>query len=153
MSAPAPARVDVDAVRLGEALSLIGHATRRELALPIGASSLGALVTVERLGPIRLGELARHEGVTPATLSRIAAVLENDGYAVRSVDVDDRRSSWLEITPSGRRLLAGVRRDRAQLIGARVDRLSAAQRRALAAALGALEALAAEPDLSAAGRD
>jgi len=132
----------VDAVRLGDALARLTRAARRDLALPIGASSVAALVTVEHLGPIRLGALARHEGVTPATLSRIVSVLEEEGYAERTTDVDDRRSSWLEITAAGRRLLEGVRRDRAEIIGARLERLNAEQRIALAAALSAIEALA-----------
>ena len=134
----------VDAVRLGDALARLTRATRRDLALPIGASSIAALVTVERLGPIRLGDLARHEGVTPATLSRIVSVLEEEGYAGRTTDADDRRTSWLEITGAGKRLLDGVRRDRADLVAARIDRLTPAQQKALADALDAIEALAAD---------
>ncbi|HEY5136552.1 MAG TPA: MarR family transcriptional regulator [Candidatus Nanopelagicales bacterium] len=133
---------DVDAVRLGDALARLTRATRRDLALPIGASSIAALVTVERCGPIRLGDLARHEGVTPATLSRIVSVLEDEGYAARSTDADDRRSSWLEITTAGRRLLDGVRRDRAEIVATRLERLTAEQRAALAGALDAFESLA-----------
>ena len=145
-AAPARRRTSrgVDAVRLGDALARLTRATRRDLALPIGASSIAALATVERLGPIRLGDLARHEGVTPATLSRIVAVLEEEGYAVRTTDADDRRSSWLAITTAGRRLLDGVRRDRADVVAARVARLTSDQQLALATALDAIEALAAD---------
>ena len=133
---------DLDVARLAESLGRISRTTRRELALPLGASTLAALATVEQEGPIRLGDLARHEGVTPATLTRIVAVLEDDGYATRTVDDEDRRSSWLEVTPAGRDVLAGVRRDRAALGAARVQRLTPSQRRALAKALDALEVLA-----------
>jgi len=132
----------VDAVRLGDAVARLTRAARRELALPIGASSIAALATVERTGPIRLGDLARHEGVTAATLSRIVSVLEEEGYAVRTTDADDRRSSWLDVTSAGRRLLDGVRRDRAAIIGRRLERLSPEQRVALASALHAIEVLA-----------
>jgi len=132
----------VDAVRLGDAVARLTRAARRELALPIGASSIAALATVERTGPIRLGDLARHEGVTAATLSRIVSVLEEEGYAVRTTDADDRRSSWLDVTSAGRRLLDGVRRDRAAIIGRRLERLSPEQRVALASALDAIEVLA-----------
>ena len=132
----------VDAVRLGDAVARLTRAARRELALPIGASSIAALATVERTGPIRLGDLARHEGVTAATLSRIVSVLEEEGYAVRTTDADDRRSSWLDVTSAGRRLLDGVRRDRAAIIGRRLERLSPEQRVALGSALDAIEVLA-----------
>jgi len=135
---------DLDVERLADALARFTRTARRELALPIGASSIAALGTVADHGPMRLGDLARHEGVTPATLSRIVAALEENGYAGRTVDADDRRSSWLAITPSGRRMLAGVRRDRAAIVAARAQRLTADQRARLAAALESFEALAAD---------
>jgi DNA-binding MarR family transcriptional regulator len=148
MSARTAARAttpgDLDVERLADALARFTRTARRELALPIGASSIAALGTVADLGPMRLGDLARHEGVTPATLSRIVAALEENGYAGRTVDVDDRRSSWLAITPAGRRMLAGVRRDRAEIVAARAERLTVDQRASLAAALESFEALAAD---------
>ncbi|MDA8436339.1 MAG: MarR family transcriptional regulator [Actinomycetales bacterium] len=144
-TAPHPARTrGLDVERLADALARVTRSTRRELALPIGASSLSVLATVTDRGPLRLGDLARVEGITPATLSRIVAVLEDDGLAERTADPVDRRSSWLMVTPAGLALLAAVRRDRAQVMVARVDRLSAAQRTALSAALDALEALSAD---------
>ena len=142
-TAPRPTEAHVlDIERLADALARVTRSTRRELALPIGASSLAVLGTVADRGPLRLGDLARLEGVTPATLSRIVAVLEEDGYAERNVDPVDRRCSWLMITPSGLELLAAVRRDRAEVMSSRVDRLTAGQRAALAKALDALETLA-----------
>jgi DNA-binding MarR family transcriptional regulator len=144
-TAPHPARTrGLDVERLADALARVTRSTRRELALPIGASSLSVLATVTDRGPLRLGDLARVEGITPATLSRIVAALEDDGLAERTADPVDRRSSWLMVTPAGLELLAGVRRDRAEVMAARVDRLSAAQRTALSAALDALEALSAD---------
>lgn len=140
---PTEAQV-LDVERLADALARVTRSTRRELALPIGASSLAVLVTVADRGPLRLGDLARLEGVTPATLSRIVAVLEEDGYAERNVDPVDRRCSWLMITRDGLELLSAVRRGRAEVMAARVDRLTAAQRAALAKALDALETLSAD---------
>ena len=136
------ARIDTD--RLGDAVAALTRSTRREIALPLGASTLTALRTVDEQGPIRLGDLARHEGVAPATLSRIVAVLEEEGCVLRSADESDRRSSWLEITPAGRAVLDGVRRDRTRAMARRVDRLTPQQTARLAAALDALEALAVD---------
>jgi DNA-binding MarR family transcriptional regulator len=132
--------VDVD--RLARTLAALTRSTRREVHLPLGASTLSALVTVAEQGPIRLGELARHEGITPATLSRVVTVLDDEGYVARTTDENDRRSAWLEITPAGRRLLAGVRRDRVRALSRRTSRLSPDQARALDDALDALERLA-----------
>lgn len=140
---PTPAE-DLDVERLAEALARVTRSTRRQLALPIGASSLSVLATVASRGPLRLGDLARLEGITPATLSRVVTALEEGGYAERTVDAVDRRSSWLTVTPAGSDLLAGVRRERAALLAARVERLTAAERTALSAALDAFEALAAD---------
>ena len=140
--APANDEVDLDIDRLARALAALTRSTRREVRLPLGASTLSALVTVAEHGPVRLGDLARHEGITPATLSRIVAVLDDDGYVARTVDEADRRSAWLEITPSGRLLLDGVRRDRVRALSRRAARLSPTEARALDAAVAALEALA-----------
>jgi len=134
--------IDVDVDRLARALAALTRSTRREVRLPLGASTLSALVTVAEHGPVRLGDLARHEGITPATLSRIVAVLDDDGYVARTVDEADRRSAWLDITPSGRRLLDGVRRDRVRALSRRAARLAPTDARALDAAVAALEALA-----------
>ncbi len=144
MSARTAKASSLDTARLGSAVAALTRSTRREISLPLGASSIAALVTVETHGPIRLGDLARHEGVTPATLSRIVAVLDDEGYVVRTSDADDRRSSWLEISPSGRVLLDGVRREHAHAMARRAERLTPEQARALTAALDALETLAAD---------
>ena len=133
---------DVDIDRLAGTLAALTRSTRREVHLPLGASTLSSLVTVAEHGPIRLGDLARHEGITPATLSRVVAVLDDEGLVARTTDENDRRSAWLEITPSGRRLLAGVRRDRVRALARRVARLTPDHARALDAALDALELLA-----------
>ena len=45
----------VDAVRLAEALARLTKATRRQLQLPMGVSTLNAMATVADQGPMRLG--------------------------------------------------------------------------------------------------
>lgn len=140
MTAGLDARLDA---RLGEVLALLSRDLRREIHLPIGASSIAALATLVDGGPRRLGDLAGHEGVTPATLSRIVAVLEQDGLAERSTDPADRRSSFLAATEAGAAVVAEVRAARAAAVGRRAARLTAEQQAALHAALPALEALAA----------
>lgn len=134
----------LDTARLGDYLARLSRSLRREVSLPLGASTLGVLATLQEQGRVRLGDLARHEGVTPATLSRIVAVLEDEGYAARDVDDTDRRSAFLRITPAGTRLIAQVRAQRARVIQARARGLTPEQRAALADALDALEALASD---------
>jgi len=128
--------------RLAAALARIARTTRRQTKLPLGASSISALAVVVDQGATRLGDLAKIEGVTPATLSRIVAALEEEGYARRSSDESDRRSAFLDVTPAGRRMLIKARKDRAVVVSARVEHLTAGERELLFAALPALEALA-----------
>lgn len=144
MSARRTLDAGLDTARLGSAMAALTRSTRREIRLPLGASTLAALVTVEAQGPIRLGDLARHEGVAPATLSRIVAVLEDEGCVVRTADDHDRRSSWLEISAEGRTLLDGVRREHARIMARRAERLTPEQAARLADALEALEVLATD---------
>ena len=131
-----------DVVRLAEALATLNRSTRRALRLPLSASSIAALGTIIDRGPIRLRELADHEGVTPATLSRIVAALEGEGFARRRTDPEDRRSAFLEATDAGRAIMVRVRSDRADALSGRLSRLTPAQARTLAAAVPVLEVLA-----------
>ncbi len=133
----------IAAERLGAALARLTRSLRRAERLPLGASTVAVLATLHDQGPTRLGDLAKQEGVTPATLSRIVAVLEEEGCAERVVDEVDRRSAFLAITPAGRAVVADIRRERARALSARAESLDPSQRAALAAALDALEALAA----------
>ena len=141
MSAARAVAARVDTARLGAALADLVRVSRRDAPLPLGASTLAALRTVAEHGPLRAGDLARHEGVAAPTLSRIVAGLDADGYIVRTPDPDDRRVAWLEVTAGGRQLLDAVRVQRARALAARAHRLTDDQAAALDAALDALEAL------------
>jgi DNA-binding MarR family transcriptional regulator len=139
---PAPSGVDTE--RLGSAIAALVRVTRREISLPLGASTIAALRTIVTQGPLRTGDLARHEGVAGPTLSRIVATLEDEGHVERTADADDRRVVWLHATASGRRLLDAVARERSRVFAQRVARLTPEQTASLAAALDAIEALAAD---------
>jgi DNA-binding MarR family transcriptional regulator len=127
--------------RLYRALSRLIRWSRRASVAPVGPGTMSALATIADSGPVRLGDLAAREGVTPATLSRIAAGLEDEGLISRSVDPADRRSTFVSATTEGRRLVSDVRQLRASALLERIDRLDETQRAALLGALDALEAL------------
>ncbi len=105
---------------------------------------LSTLVTVEEHGPLRLGELACREAVTPPTMSRVLAALDERGFIVRTPDPRDGRSTQVALSEAGRQSLARVRSQRTALLDARLERLPGPQRDALIAALPALEALVNE---------
>ncbi|HST67679.1 MAG TPA: MarR family transcriptional regulator, partial [Mycobacteriales bacterium] len=63
------------------------------------------------------------------------------GLATRGPDPSDARGSLVALAPGGAEALAAARRERTNLLSARVAALPAEQRAALVAALPALEAL------------
>ena len=63
-----------------------------------------ALVMIRRWGPQTGRELASRLHVTPGTLVPLVDRLEEQGYLRRVPDQDDRRLTWLELTPKSDRL-------------------------------------------------
>lgn len=102
---------------------------------------LSTLATLHRRGPLRSGELAQREAVTAPTMTRVLASLVERGLIVRTPDPSDARSVQVSVSPAGVRALEQITSERTALLGARLARLTPAQREALAAALPALEAL------------
>jgi DNA-binding MarR family transcriptional regulator len=95
--------------RLRMVVARLSRRLRQEANEGATPSQLAALATVERQGPITLGELAGHERVRPPTMTRIVAGLEETELVRREIDPSDRRVARLTITPEGSRLLARSR--------------------------------------------
>ena len=108
----------------------------------LSPSQLSALASVERLAPVRLGDLAAAEGVAAPTMSRVVAHLEADGLIARAADAGDRRAALVSITPAGRARLRRIRGERTALLRRRLDALTPDERRRLAEALPVLARLA-----------
>jgi len=102
------------------------------------------LVTLEEHEPLRLSELARREAVTPPTMSRVLAALDDAGLLVRTPDPQDARSALIHLSEAGHDAIRRIRTERTASIAQRLDRLDAEQRAALEAALPALERLVEE---------
>jgi DNA-binding MarR family transcriptional regulator len=144
--APAPAQTDVAelASHLRLAVARLSRRIRQETVIAgeeLTSSSQAALATIERLGPITLGELAAVEQVQPPSMTRIVARLEEYGYATRVVDPADRRVARAAITDAGRKLLATSRTRKDAFLAMRVARLRDADRALLARAIPLLERL------------
>lgn len=135
----------IDVTRLRVALARLSRRLRRHALAGLTPTQLAALSTVERSGPLRLGDLAAAEGIAPSTLTRMVAVLEDLGYVRRDADPKDARASTLAITPEGHQTLEQLRAEGNALLTRWLLLLDPGQRAALAAALPALEALA-EPE-------
>ena len=68
-------------------------------------SQSSALNTIEREGPITVGDLAKAEGVSSPMVTKVAKTLEQMALVTRTIDVDDRRVCRLDLTVEGRRRL------------------------------------------------
>jgi len=136
----------------GEALAAdlrlaVGRLARKLRQVQLGglsSSQVSALASVERLGPVRLGDLAAAEGVTGPTLTKIVAHLETIGLVTRAADEADRRAARITLTADGRERLVRIRSDRDAFLEQRLGALDPDARASLAAALPVLRALADE---------
>ena len=135
----------IDVTRLRVAIARLSRRLRRHELAGLTPTQLAALSTVERSGPLRLGDLAAAEGIAPSTLTRLVAVLEELGYVQRYADPKDARASTLAITPKGHQTLEQLREEGTALLTQSLMLLTAEQRAALATALPALEQLGEDP--------
>jgi DNA-binding MarR family transcriptional regulator len=129
--------------RLRHAVSRL-HRRFRQLAAPgITPSRLSALATVDRAGPLSMGELAAAEGVAPSTMTRIVDSLDQDGLVARLADARDRRVARVEVTEEGSRLLRGARSNVDRYLADALAGFDRVQLERLEWALDVLESLAA----------
>ena len=145
-AAAAPPSPAIDVARLRVTIARLSRWLRRHDLAELTPTQVSALSTVDRHGPLRLGDLAAAEGIAPSTLTRLVTVLEERGYVERCPVPGDARASTLTIAPAGHEVLERIREQSTILLADRLETLTAEQRAALAAALPALEQLAG-PDL------
>ncbi len=108
-------------------------------ALGLSAPKLSALSVLVFRGPLTMGELARAEQVTPATISRLVSELERLGLVSRVTDRADARVRRVSPTPQGVALLKEGRRRRVARLATAVHALGADERATLERAADLLE--------------
>src|SRR5438270_11710957 len=144
MSTGAAANDSADA-ELATAIRLLGgrlvRRLRQQATGGLTLSQLSSLSSIDRHGPLHLGELARIESVAPPTLTRVVAHLEQEGLVRRRADAADRRAVLVEVTAAGRRAITDVRSARAQFLTQRLRRLTAPERAVVAEAVALLDRL------------
>ncbi len=133
----------VDVTRLRVAIARVSRSLRRHELAGLTPTQLSALATVDKAGPLRLGDLAAAEKIAPSTLTRLITVLEDRGYVQRGPVPGDARASTLSVTPDGHAILERIRQESTILLAGSLRTLSPDQLAALTAALPALEQLAA----------
>jgi DNA-binding MarR family transcriptional regulator len=100
---------DVDQISSITRLLLRHHAFTDETArffmdVELTMPQFRALVMIRRYGRQTGRELARRLHVTPGTLVSLADRIAEQGYLRRVPDLEDRRVTWLELTPKAERL-------------------------------------------------
>ena len=145
MPVPAATVADADLVaglRLG--VMRLARRLRQQADGEVTPSLLSALATVERLGPLSLGELAGVERVQPPTVTKLVARLEEMGFVVREADHQDRRVWRVRLAEGGRDYIARSRTRKDAYLAERLQRFSPDERALLAEALPLLARLAEE---------
>ena len=129
------------AARLRLVLNRLVRRLRSETPGDLSPSLHSALVTIERQGPVTLGQLATCERVTPPSVTRMVATLERLGLVRRAADPCDRRVARVSLTPAGLRVVQRSRTRKTAYLARRLRRLDAADLAALREALPVLERL------------
>ncbi len=133
------------AARLRLSVLRLARRLRGQAEGDVSASQLSALSSLERCGPMTLGELSRVERVKPPTMTRVVALLEEQGLVSRSVDASDRRVARVTVTASGQGFLDRSRRRKDAYLAARLAQLSDDDRAALGRAAEVLDRLLESP--------
>jgi DNA-binding MarR family transcriptional regulator len=129
------------AARMRLAIARIHRQLRQDTNDGLTLTQLSTLVRVEEHEPVRPGQLATLEGISPSTLTRLIAMLEELGMIARLTDPTDGRVSFLRLTDKGRTSLEKIRSRRTARLLDRLSALSVEDRRRLVAALPVLEAI------------
>jgi DNA-binding MarR family transcriptional regulator len=134
------------AARLRLAIVRANRRLRQEADVDVTPTLLSALATVQRLGPLTLGELAIAEHVQPPSMTRVVARLEEAGLVRRQADLTDRRVSRVTATTRGKQLLDRSRSRKTAFLARRIRDLSPDERDTLGRAAALIERLLAEGD-------
>ncbi|MGV3719686.1 MAG: MarR family winged helix-turn-helix transcriptional regulator [Actinomycetota bacterium] len=104
----------------------------RELdELDITMSQLQALTYVAERGKSSVGSIAEGLGVShPAAVKLVEKLVRKD-LVTRGVAAGDHRQSEIGVTPTGRRLVNEIRRERTQRLEQVLDRMTGEERQAL----------------------
>lgn len=142
---------DDEAVALARRLTVVvGQVTRRIRpgrsaadGTTLAAGHFSLLATLDREGPAQPGVLAATERVSRPAMTRMVDTLEERGHVVRQPGGDDGRTREVALTAAGRAALREVQAERADTVAGLLAELDPEDRAAVAAALPALERLAA----------
>jgi DNA-binding MarR family transcriptional regulator len=115
------------AARLRTAIVRTARRLRQEAAAETSGltpTSVAALATIERHGPMTPSEIAAFERVKRPTITRTLGCLEREGLIDRTPDPSDRRSAMVSVNGAGRERLRRLRRRKNAYLARRMRDLS-----------------------------
>jgi DNA-binding MarR family transcriptional regulator len=125
------------------AVMRLGRRLRNQRAdRSLSLSQLAVLGTLERRGPLTPRELAAHEKVSPPSMTKLLAALQERGFIVRTDHPSDGRQHLVAPTEQAVRMIREDRRRRDAFLAQRLVELSSDQRAVLRHAATILERLA-----------
>ena len=136
---------------LAEAIARLRRALRRgarvaDPANTLAVAQLELLTALAEQPGARPGQLARRLNMRPNTVTTIVNALAAQDMLNRVAAEDDRRAVQLTVTEAGRQAVLAWQATNAAVLNLALAALPAQQRRALTAAVPALQALAREID-------
>jgi DNA-binding MarR family transcriptional regulator len=138
------ADVDDAAARLRLSATRLARRLRQQADTGLSPSQLSALASIEGHGSLTLGTLAERERVAAPSITRVVTKLVEDGLVARATDPTDRRSTRVQVTDAGRRLLDESRQRKTAWLHGRLQQLPTDDLARLVDALDVLESLTAD---------
>lgn len=120
---PRPSEQAADAIH-SAAIHLLRSLRREDARLGVGPAGLSALSVLIYGGPKTMGQLAQIEQVRPATMTRIIRALGRGGLVTGVRAERDRRSTIVEVTPTGRSVMRLGHANRVLELERRMERLN-----------------------------
>ena len=133
------------AERLRFAVTRLARRMRQHTGTGLSPTQAAALATVERKGPMPVGEVAEVEHISAPTATKTVDKLHDAGLVERRTDPNDRRVSLVSITAAGRELLTDVRQRKAAWLAEQLEGLEDDEVGRLTAALDVIEHLTRPP--------
>jgi DNA-binding MarR family transcriptional regulator len=96
------------------------RAVTRRTSTDVPTATLRLLSQLDELGPVTIGALARADRCSQPTMSAAVQNLCDRGWGVKTPNPADARSSLVELTDPGRAVLEQARRERAEVVAARL---------------------------------
>lgn len=123
-----PSAADPALAELPQHLALVcsqfARLAARRSDVGVGTVSWRVVATIERLGPLRLSEIAERERVSRPTATTVIKRLEEEGLVRREADPTDSRSSLVSTTEAGSAQLAAWRGQLATGVGSLLEPLA-----------------------------